>query len=189
MVGFKKKLVETSTLEDYSTRVPGGLETGARPVCLEDQVSGWLFLRPNPWRSVGRFRSALQRRALERYSIHRREDPTCKSYLHRDSQPLVFSFEPRRSLHGEERQVYLHVSRLPPSLRSPTDRCVNGATCFHKPSFFLRSFDAVSIWNEEEIILGKKWKFPRFIPVPRLAEGRKRATGTMAGPASGEIQR
>lgn len=164
MVGFKKKLVETSTLQDYSTRVPGGLETGARPVCLEDQVSGWLFLRPNPWRSVGRFRSALQRRALERYSIHRREDPTCKSYLHRDSQPLVFSFEPRRSLHGEERQVYLHVSRLPPSLRSPTDRCVNGATCFHKPSFFLRSFDLERRGNyiRKKMEISKVYSRPTF---------------------------
>lgn len=81
---------------------------------------------------------------------------------------FIYTYRDSRRLYDRPRIAVLMAQRVFTSL----------------PSSFVRS-----IWNEEEIILGKKWKFPRFIRVPRLAEGRKRATGTMAGPASGEIQR
>lgn len=86
---------------------------------------------------------------------------------------FIYTYRDSRRLYDRPRIAVLMAQRVFTSL----------------PSSFVRSTRFRSVSNEKEIILGKKWKFSRFIRVPRLAEGRKRATGTMAGPASGEIQR
>lgn len=100
------------------TSVP---KTGARLVCicLEDEVSGWLFLPPNPLRSV----RPANRLPFDPPKTNTRRvlDPSTNlssdlQVTQRDRQPVVFSFE----RNPREREVYLRVSSLLPSLRSST---------------------------------------------------------------------
>lgn len=102
-------------------------ETGARP---PDEVSGWLFLRLNPWRSVPGGREGAASVRPSRDERHSKGTRSIDGRTYRPTivqvtqQPVVFSFERRRR--RRRREVYLHGIETPAVF---TIAHVN-ATCF-----------------------------------------------------------
>lgn len=140
-------------------------QTGPPPV---HQVSGWLFLRLNPSRSVGPSRDEHSKgtRSVEERADYR---PTCKSYA--QGQACFLSYPSR----GE--------ASLFTRIEAPAVLTIaHGSLRFH--------------WANEqaiEIEAGNKFRFQRnYIPNFQgsfVSVSGKEARRTMAGPASGEIQR
>lgn len=159
------------------------LETGARPfpVCLEDEVSGWLFLRLNPWRSVGCFRSDPPGTSTRRVL-----DPSTRG-LSSDLQVIRGQAAARVFFRTEWREfIYTYQDS-----RRLYDRPRIGSALMAQRVFAGQTQNEIEIEAIPYIVVLERilWNLVYLCPFSLGEEGSARAMRTMAGPASGEIQR